>query len=190
DEDLDRWVWDRYGELRKGASAAVVPIELARPTAVLGAGSIPLGTKILTLNGIEYITTTTINFSASGLTSNGNARAAQAGKEFQVGANYIRRFDRPSDIFDPTVTVNNSTPASGGEPAESNDVFRERARGFFNAERRGTLFAIESGALKVPGVVSAFAVESLSDSIPARFIELFFADSSGVSNATLAERVR
>src|SRR5690606_8916357 len=44
--------------------------------------------------------------------------------------------------------------------------------------------------LKVPGVVSAFAVESLSDSIPARFIELFFADSSGVSNATLAERVR
>lgn len=191
DEDLDRYAWDRYGELRKGASAAVAPVELTRPTATAGAGSIPIGTKVLTLNGIEYITTSTANFTASGpesLSSSADVRAAQAGKEYQVGANMIRRFDRPSELFDPTIQVNNSEASAGGEPAETNDVFRDRVRGFFNAARRGTRLAIESGAKTVPGVVSAEAVVSLSDGVPYRFVELFIADSSGVASSTLAAR--
>ncbi len=192
DEDLDRYAWDRYGELRKGASAAVGPTVLSRSATTAGAGSIPIGTKVLTLNGVEYVTTTTANFTASGtnsLTTGVDVRAAQAGKEFQVGANQIRRFDRPGDLFDQTIQINNPEPTAGGEPAESNDIFRDRVRGFFNAARRGTLSAIESGALTVPGVVSADAVELLSGGIPDRSVELFIADSSGVASAVLAARV-
>lgn len=190
DEDLDRLAWDRYQEVRKGATAAVVPIELERPTAALGAGNLPIGTKLLSLDGIEYILTTAAIFGASTLRTTANGRAAQSGKEYQVGANQIRRFDKPNLIFDQTIAVNNSEPASGGEPAESNDVFRERVRGFFTAARRGIAAAIETGALTVPGVESAQVFEQLDeDGNPSGYVELFIADSSGVANQTLGVRV-
>ena len=189
DEDLDRYAYDRYDLLRKGASAAVVPLQLTRPTAAAGAGSVPIGTKVLSLDGIEYVTTTTANFQVASLTSTAEVRAAQAGKEFQVGANNLRRFDKPNEIFDSTIEINNADAAAGGEPAESNDIFRERIRDFWRAARRGTLGAIEFGALTVAGVLSAEAVEQLDNGIPNRLLELFIADSSGVANQVLANQV-
>lgn len=189
-DDLDRYAFDRYQERRKGAAAALVTVVFRRNTTAGGAGTIPLGTKLVTLTGVEYLTYTTANFTASTTSAVASARAAQAGKEFQVGANNIRRFERPSDVFDPTITVNNEEPAAGGEPAESDDVFRERVRDFWVAARRGTLAAIEFGARATPGVESANAVEYLDDAgQPDRFVELFIADSSGVASAALAAQV-
>ena len=70
-------------------------------------------------------------------------------------------------------------------------ALRERVRAFWLAARRGTLGAIEFGALTVPGVVSASAVESIDASVrPARIVTLYVADGSGVSNEALAARVR
>lgn len=192
-EDLDRYGIDRYGTPRKGASAALATVQFSRTSNAAGPGSIPANTKLTTLTGIEYITLTTANFTAAGpssLAASATVRAAQAGKAFQVGANNIRRFDRPSQIFDPTISVNNTEPASGGEEAESDDVYKERLRMFWNAARRGTLGAIEFGALLTPGVVSAKAVEVLGeDNRPTRFVELYIADSSGVSSQALANAV-
>lgn len=189
-DDLDRYAWDRYQILRKGASAAVGEVTFRRNDATVGAGGIPVGTKLVSLTGIEYNTTQVANFTASSLTVTVNVRAAQAGKDFQVGANNIRRFDKPNEIFDTTITVNNDDPTSGGEPAETDDVFRERVRGFWLAARRGTLAAIEFGALATPGVESANAIEVTdSEGNPDRFVELFIADSSGVASLALAELV-
>ncbi len=192
-DDLDRLAFDRYQMYRKGAAAALGTVEFTRTNATAGAGSIPIGTKLISLSGIEYFTITTANFAATGpssLLTNANVRAAQAGKDFQVGANQIRRFDKPSLLFDPTIAVNNSNPSAGGEPAEVDDVFRERVRGFWTAARRGTLGAIEFGAQEVPGVASAQAVEILDDlGRPNRFVELFIADSSGVASNALAQQV-
>lgn len=188
-ENLDRLAWDRHTMYRQGAAAAMVTLTFVRQTAAAGAGSIPAGTRLVTLTGIEYVLTGAATFASTTTTTTADARAVQAGKEFQVGRNSITRFSQPSQIFDTTITVNNEEPAAGGEPVESDDKFKERIRDYWLAAQRGTLAAIAYGALTVPGVDSAEAVEVLDLSIPARIVELFVADSSGVANAALARLV-
>jgi len=190
-EDLDRYAYDRYTLTRKGAIPAVGLGEFTRPTADAGAGTIAVGTKILTNTGIEYVTTAAASFSASGLATTARIRATQSGKEYQVGKNAIRRFATPSAIFDSSIIVNNPDPTAGGEPSESDSTFKERIRDFWNAARRGTLAAIEYGARQVDGVESANAIEVTGETgEPARLVELYIADSSGVSNATLVADVK
>lgn len=190
DDDLDRYAWDRYQVRRKGASAAIGTANFSRLTTTAGAGSIAIGTKLITYNGIEYITLETANFTASALTASAKVRAAQAGKEFQVGENAIRRFDKPNLLFDKSITVTNLEATAGGEPTENNDVFRNRVRNFWVAARRGTLAAIEYGALSTAGVASAQAIETLnSEGHAERFVELFIADSSGVASLALVDLV-
>ncbi len=192
DEDLDRYAYDRYSITRKGASPARTTIQVTRPTATAGAGSIPIGTLVQTDTGIEYVTTSISTFSASGLVgSPANVRATQSGKATQVGANAIKRFSKPNLLFDATLVPTNAQAAAGGEDVESDDLFRSRIRDFWRTARRGVIGAIEFGALTVPGVVSAHAVEALtSGGYPARIVNLFISDSSGVASDALADEVR
>jgi uncharacterized phage protein gp47/JayE len=191
DEDLDRYAFDRYNLFRKGASPAVGQERIFRPTALAGAGTVPIGTKLITNSGIDYITTSVAAFGASDLSTLANVRAVQAGKVTQVGANTIRRFAKPGDLFDKTLQCNNDVTTAGGEDAENDDTFRNRIRDFWNTARRGVLAAIAFGALSVPGVVSAVAIEALTTGAqPARVVNLYIADSSGVANDQLAQLVR
>lgn len=190
-EDLDRYAYDRYNETRKGASAAVGSARFFRTAMTAGAGSVPIGTLVITLTGLEYITTTTATFSATDSEATCDVRAVQAGKATQVGANTIRRIDEPDVLFDPSLQIINDVATAGGEDAETDEIFRERVRDFFLTARRGTLGAIEFGATIVEGVVSADAQESLApNNQPARVVELFIADGSGVANAALGAVVR
>lgn len=189
-EDLDRYVFDRYNESRKGASPAVGSVRIYRGSVSGGAGTIPIGTKVVTLSGTEYITVTLASFGVSDLFSSADVRATQAGKITQVGANQIRKFGNANDLFDKTLQVNNDLPTAGGEDREDDDTFKNRVRDFWNVARRGILGAIVAGALSVPGVVSASAVEALSNTgMPARVINLYIADSSGVASNALAKQV-
>jgi len=189
-EDLDRLAFDRYQIARKGAAAAVGTVRFFRTSAAAGAGTVPVGTILNTLTGIQYVTTTISTFGATDLEAFADVRAVTAGKLTQAGANSIRRFQTPGGLFDPSLQVNNDDPTAGGEDAETDDIFRERIRDFFNTARRGTLAAIEFGAKTVPGVVSAQAVESLTGAgQPARVVTLFIADSSGVASAALGNVV-
>jgi hypothetical protein len=193
EEDLDRLVLDRYsGEVvRKGAAPALVTIEMGRPGNVAGAGTVAIGTKLISLDGTEYVTMGPASFDAtqlSGVTV--VARSVQAGTAFQVGKNQIRRFDNSALLFDPTIEINNPDPAAGAADRETQDELIERARAFFGAARRGILAAIEFGATKVPGVASAHAVEVLTTgNTPARIVLLYVADATGTSNAALANVV-
>lgn len=190
-EDLDRYALDRYQLTRKGASAAVGSVTFSRSSAAAGAGSVPAGTELQSLTGIQFFTTTAATFGAGDLEATADVRAFSAGKEFQVGANQIRTIVNLSALFDGTLSVNNPVRTSGGENPEPDDVFRERIRDFFNTARRGTLDAIEFGAREVAGVESAEAFEVLNvNGNPGRLVELFIADSSGVSNNALAQLVR
>lgn len=189
-EDLRRLVQDRLRMAPKDASAAVAEVRHFRPTAAAGPGAIDAGTRILSLGGIEYVTTTQADFSASALSATSEARATSAGKEFQVGRNQLRRYAEPSQIFDPSIEPTNDEPAAGGEPAESDDELRERARDFWRAARRGTKGAIELGARFVPGVSSAEAQEAFDGlGRPARIVRLSIADSSGISSLAQARSV-
>lgn len=187
-EGLDRFASDRYQLFRKAASPAIGTVQFIRPTTGGGSGTIDIGTKLQTLTGVEYYTTQTAFFSGSDLTTFANVSAVQAGNAFQVGRNQIRRFS--STPFDSTIIVNNIDPTSGGEDIETDPVFKERIRDFWNSARRGVLGAIEFGAKSVDGVVSASASEAM-DSLnrPARVVSLFIADSSGISNSALADQV-
>jgi uncharacterized phage protein gp47/JayE len=193
DEDLDRWGFDRYQEagVRKGAAPARTSLTISRPTTAAGAGDVPVGTRVSTLTGIEYVTTTAATLAAADLFVSGVfARAAQAGKLNQVGAEELRRFAQPDLLFDATLTVINEAAAAGGEDDENDDLFKARLRAFWRAARRGTLGAIEFGALTVGGVVSASAVEALTvGGLPARVVDLYIADSSGVASDALAADV-
>jgi baseplate J-like protein len=191
-EDLDRYVYDRYQQPRKGASAAVGAVRFFRLSNAAGAGSVPIGTTLRTLTGVEYITTSLGSFGASALDLvTANVRASQAGKETQVGANQIRTFANSQALWDPTLQVTNDAPMAGGEPAEDDDKFRNRMRSFWLAARRGTLGAIVFGAKTVPGVASALAIEALNGlAQPARIVNLYIADSSGVASAALGQLVQ
>lgn len=189
-DDLDRYAYDRYQIQRKGASGALVTLRAFR-TATGTPGSIPIGTKVATVTGVEYVTLETITFGASDTQATGVARATQAGKATQVGKNAISKFSQPSNLFDPTLQVVNDDRSAGGEDAEDDGTFRERIRDFWRTARRGTLGAIEFGATSVAGVVSAQAVEALSSiGGPARVVNLYIADSSGIANAALARAVQ
>ncbi len=191
DEDLDRYALDRYNITRQGASAAVGSVVFSRPNVIAGGGTVPAGTKLITLTGIEYITTTDAVFGASSLTAEAFVRAVQAGRDTQVGKNAIRRFQDITLIFDQTLQVNNPESTAGGEPAESDDDFRSRIRDFWTSARRGTLSAIEFGARQVPGVASSQAVEALTSGLqPARVVLLYVSDASGVSSVALGAAVR
>lgn len=189
-EDLDRYAWDRYQLVRKGASPAVGKVRINRPAVTFGAGSIPIGTKIQTTTGGEYITTTVASLLAGDLQTSGNVRALNAGKAAQVGKGALRRFSQPSLLFDATLTITNDDVMAHGEDVESDDDFRIRIRRVWKTARRGILSAIEQGALSVPGVVSAQAIEVLSGDQPARVVNLYISDSTGVASDVLAATVR
>ena len=190
-EDLDRYGVDRYQLPRKGAAAALGNVDLSRISVAAGAGSVPANTGLLTLNGVEYITLTPCTFGAADLSTSVSVRAVQAGKVSQVGANQIRQFSAPGLLFDGSLQVNNPLPTAGGEDTEDDGDYRDRIRSFWTTVRRGTLSAIEFGALTVAGVVSASASEALtSGAQPARVVNLYIADSSGVASSALAAAVR
>jgi uncharacterized phage protein gp47/JayE len=192
DEDLDRYVWDRYQLLRKGASQATGVVRLYRDTSAIGAGTILAGTKLLTLGGFEYVTTQPASFGAGTLDNVlVNVAAVQAGKATQVGANTIRRFANTSALFDQTIQCNNDLTTGGGQDVEDDDTLKARVRTFWTTQQRGTLAAIQFGALTVPGVVSASAIEAVTPNGPfaARLVNLYIADSSGVASAPLAAQV-
>lgn len=190
-EGLDRWLFDRYRMVRKGAGAAVTPVRMSRPAATAGAGTVAVGSKLLSLTGIEYVTLEPGVFGVSTLDNViVRARAVQAGPEFQVGKNQIRRFEKPNLLFDPSIQVNNDEAAAGGSPREEDPIFKERGRDFWRSAQRGTLPAIEFGAKTVPGVESANATEALTGGgQPARVVTIAVADPSGVSNTALGLQV-
>ena len=191
DEKLDRLYFDRYRELRKGASAAVAAVVLTRPNSDAGAGTIAIGRKFSTATGVDYYATTPAVFGSGDLLASCNAKATQAGKEFQVGRHAINGFSDRSGLFDTTITVDNPDPAAGGEPRETNDQFKARMEHFWESARRGVLPAIEYASKLVPGVDSAHAFTSTTvEGYPARAVVDYIADSSGVSNSALIDLVR
>jgi hypothetical protein len=193
DESLDRLVFDSFaGMTRKGAAPAYDTVQLARPTAAAGAGTIPTNTKVLALSGTEFVTVSPASFGASETSGvEVVVKSVLAGISYNVGANQIRSFADASQLFDPSITINNAERSAGGADRESNDLLVARAQKFFVTARRGVLSAIEFGALAVPGVESARAEEVVTTGLnPARVVLLYIADGTGVSNVALGNVVR
>jgi hypothetical protein len=186
---LDRLVFDRYGILRKQAAPALATAEfnttVANPTAFV----IPVGTRVQTPDGIEFITTLASSFPA-GITGTifVPIRSVLAGADQQIKIGALTSIvstvsGSPSDL-----TVTNTRASAGAADEETDDQLRDRARRFFTTARRGTLGALEAGALDTAGVVRATAIEVLDTfGRPGRYVQLVIADQFTDALATIGE---
>lgn len=188
--ELDRLCADRYnGEVvRKAASPSRVRLTLARPTFTAGAGVFARGSRVQTQGGVVFVTTEDATFGATALSVSVEARALNAGLSGNVPAGAIVAF--VTQPFDPTITVTNPVFASGGDATESDAALRARARLFFVSARRGTLGAVEFGALTVEGVRQATAEEEADVyGVLTGRVFLYVADANGQANASLTAAV-
>ncbi len=181
-DDLTALVDDHLNLQRQAATAAVVTARFAR-TSGGGAGTIPIGTVVATAQGadgaeVRYATTAAVSVGSG---NNGpfdvSATATTTGRESNAAAGTVTRI--LGTLFD-TFTVTNPAAAAGGNNEESDEQLRVRARAFWQTLRRGTLAALEFGALQVPAVRVARATEDESG-----LVFVVVTDEDGNSNAEM-----
>lgn len=177
--DLDRLVFDRYGIVRKPASAAQGSVNFSCSIASPTTFAIPAGALLQTASGIQYVTVESTTFLIGTLGPTVVAvRSVLAGQSQQTQPNTITSISSSIPSSAPTLTVTNPLATAGADDVETDASLRDRARKFFSSARRGTKRAIEIAALGVPGVRTATAFE-MTDALgrPARFVQLVIADA-------------
>lgn len=184
---LDRLLYDRYGLLRKSAAPAVGSVNFqirdasGNPAANPATFTIPSGTPLQTATGEQFVTTVDEVYLIGSIGPVVVAvRSVLAGSDQQAAPNTISSLTGQvtgSPASPLVLTVNNPLATSGAADEESDPDFRSRGRAFFSTARRGTLAAIEQGALAVQGVLSATAFEVIDlMGRPARFVSLIIGD--------------
>lgn len=201
-DDLDRLVNDRFSPtvVRKTATPAVVNLTFTRDAPGLAPGiSLDVGTKFRTVDGVEFELTTAVGFPANASAGNVTqivgpagvvAQAVQTGLVGNVAAGTITEFVQQPDPS--IISVTNDAVAAGGTETESDASLRFRAKDFFRTARRGTIGAIEFGALTVGGVSTATAIELIDPGtgLPSGLVQVVIADANGQANEALASAVR
>lgn len=206
EEELDFLVEDHYGEefARPEATKAVATLTFSRPTSGAGTGTIPAGSIVKTnpdANGTvkKFLTLTDVEI--TGLTINASAEAENAGVLGNTAAATIVVIE--SSLFDPTITVNNTTAASGGAERLSDEDYREYVYEKLLTLAGATLVAIEAAARSVAGITHATGItyikkviewdESTATPIgdPFRIVDavLYVADVNGTASAALITEV-
>lgn len=187
--DLDRIAMDRYQMSRKAAAPATGTVGMTRPTAAYGALVVPADTRFATADGTEFATTVASSFPGSSVGPiYVDVQAVVAGADGNVSASTINRVI--SVLGDSSIVVTNAARTAGGDEEETDDAFRQRIRKFYVEARRGTLQAIEFGALSVSGVRQAVASEIIDPSLsPARMVQMFIADKDGYASQPLIDAV-
>jgi hypothetical protein len=176
---LDRLVLDRYGLVRKPASAAIGSVRFSTTVAAPTTFSIPSGLLLQSADGIQYVTTeaSIFNVGTTGpLTM--MVRSVLAGSDQNAKAGTITSIITPISSSPTDLVVTNPLATAGADDSETDDSLRERARRFFTTARLGTLTALEEAALGVTGVRRATAFEVV-DSLgrPARLVQLVVSDA-------------
>ena len=187
---LDRWIYDRYGNLivRKTAAPARVVLTFAR-TVGGGAFTYPSGSRVSTPGGVQFELRSSAVFGVGAVGPVAvDGRAVNAGTGGNVDKGSITKFTtQPTDT---TLVVTNLAPATGGDATETDASLKERVRLFFFAMARGTLPAIEYGARTVPGVRQATAIEEgTGTGVLTGRLFLFIADANGQANTALISEV-
>jgi uncharacterized phage protein gp47/JayE len=188
-QELDRLAFDHYGILRKPASPATGQVTFSRSVGGLPAGSIPTGFRVQSKSGNVYQTTQPTSFALGETVNSAPVESLVAAKGQSALAGTVTVFgDAP---FDSNLSVTNADPIAGGADQEDDVAFRERVRRFWLVAERGTLAAIEFGAVTVAGVAKATAIETVEpDGSPARVVRLYISDQDGLSSPTMIAAVK
>ncbi len=150
---------------------------------------VPANTLVGTRGGVTFATVTPLLFE-SGQT--GPIMVAVLASTAGPGGNVAREtiVEILSTLADPTFTVINPEPASGGEPVQSLDDYQAQLQTAYQRARRGTLVAIQEGAAVVDGVSSARAYEVLDGDAQTGRVVLQILGHGGTTNQALMARVR
>lgn len=181
---LTALVDDRLNLQRQPATSSQVLLTFTRTSAGAGetlAAGFVVGTAFDSAgNTVLFTLDANVTFpNASNGPITGNATAQVAGRDGNVAAATVTRL--VDTTTDPTIVVTNVALAAGGNDEESDPELRVRARTFWLVLRRGTLAALEFGALQVPSVRIAKATESAITGI----VTLVVTDSDGGSTAQM-----
>lgn len=174
---LDRLLTDRYGLVRKTATAAVGNVTFTLPATNPTEFVIPINTQLGTAEGSKYETTASTVFTNGATSLIVPIRALLAGAETQARPNTITSILSSIAGAPDTLTVTNTQATVGAADRESDTDYRRRGQQFFSTVRRGTLAALVQGALSVPGVVTAQVFEWVTEAgTPYPFVELVVTD--------------
>lgn len=188
---LDRLILDRTArELpRKGAAPAYVTATLERLEGTLLAISLSAGKRVKTGSGIEFELMSAVALSAGQKGPlNVPCRAVLAGTEANIDKGALEEIVGSPD---PKLTVTNADFGAGGYDREPDAAYRERGRAFFRTARRGTLGAIELGALSTPGIAYATVDEQLDDfGDPTGYVFVYAGDVNGQANQVLVQQLK
>jgi len=185
--DLRKYVWDRYRLKAKEASPAVGSVSFSLPSASAVAFEVPVGTTLSTPDGTKYKTTSTASFAvgAAGPVV-ASVVSLVAGLKQQAKAGAITSIVDPVPGAPAGLTVTNPLATAGADDEEDDASLRRRARLFWSTARRGTVAALEAGALSVPGVRTAVAHEVIDQlGRPLPYVLLAVTDAFTAQLATL-----
>jgi hypothetical protein len=177
---------DHWNVERQEAVAAIGEVTFSHTPGPVG--SIPAGTRVATLPGVDgqFVTVTTdvaAVFGALDASKTVAVTATAGGVAGNVAAATLTRI-LDGGLFD-TFTVTNAARLVGGGEAQTDDELRAEVRGLNQALRRGTSSALEVGAKQVPQVKVATVVEEPVAGI----VSLYVADADGTSNAAMVAAV-
>jgi len=187
-DDLTTLADDHWGVTRIVASKAVGEVTLTRADATANAFTLIAGSILATTRDAEgqEIRIVTTEPATWGVSVNGDVtvecEAETAGPEGNAAVGEVNRIISTTQYGSYTVT--NADSFAGGAPEESDAALRERVRSFPSTLRRGTLDALEYGALTVAGVGFATATETETG-----LVVVYVSDVDGGSNPTMAALV-
>jgi uncharacterized phage protein gp47/JayE len=175
---LDRRVWDVYQTRRQPATPALVYAKFATTAPAAVGFAILASTQLGTSDGKQFATKVAANFPAG---SSGPiyvlSESSKAGLSQAVLAGTLTSITGTITGSPADLVVTNDTASSGQGDEELDDDFLARARKYWTTAARGTLGAIERGALDTAGCRRASAFEIVDpDGTPARLAEVVVAD--------------
>jgi len=175
---LRKLIYDRYGLLPVVAAPARGSVWFSTTAPAPTTFTIPKGTRLSTADGVVFYTVADASFLV-GTTGPVvvEVRSLLAGTAQAADTNTITNIisvitNAPSDL-----AVINNVATSGQADDEAEEAYRDRARAYFSTVRRGTVSAIELGALAYPGVVHVKGFEDLDAwGRPAKRMQLIITD--------------
>lgn len=183
-DDLTVLASDHWGVVRTGAVKSVGTVTFTRAGADATPQEFPVGTVVATErdsrgNEVRFVTTALASWAVS---TNGDVTVATeaetAGVAGNVAADAVTRI-----ISTPpgggTYTITASAAGVGGAAEETDPDLRDRVRRVNLTQRRGTLEALEVGALEVAIVKKATAVDDGTG-----LVTVYVTDASGASTGT------
>jgi uncharacterized phage protein gp47/JayE len=177
DDALDRLILDRYPDLfRKQAAPSYGYVTFSLPSAAAATFVIPDGT-VVSSPDTQFIVIGDHNFTAGSTSKTVPIRSTLAGARQKAKSGVINSIISSIPSAPTAITCSNTAATFSGEDKETDADYATRAKRYFLAARRGTLGAIETAALSVPGVVRATAFENY-DTLgrPIGYVQLVIAD--------------